>query len=113
MRELSVNNYNLKLNIQLAFRRHVSCLSLKSKYNKLFPHSPREYNLYFESIKPGYINKPFEYDHVIPVCFFDLTKIDELRLAYSKYNIAITTRNNNKIKGNDIPVYTGIGRGDL
>lgn len=103
---MNSKNYNLKRNIQLAFRRHVACLSLKSKYSKLFPHSAREYNLHFESIKHGYIERPFEFDHIIPVCFFDLTNNEDIRLAYSKYNISVTSRNKNKIKGVNVDTQT-------
>lgn len=106
MKEINTKNYNLKRNIQLAFRRHLAGVSIKSKYKDVFPHSAREYIQHFEAIRQGYINKPHEYDHIIPVCFFDLTNINELRLAYSKFNISITSRAKNKIKGVNVDTQT-------
>jgi hypothetical protein len=83
-------------------RRSLShALSKYSKDGKIMSSSKYgiDWREIIESLKPFPENlKDFEIDHILPLCSFDLTNVEEIKKAFSPSNLQWLTREENRRK---------------
>jgi hypothetical protein len=93
---------------QIAFRRYVLEKKSSSFYAPFFGLDIENLRKWFElQFDPGVgwedFGKMWQFDHVIPVTFFDFANVDELKMCWNFVNLMVENLPSDKGKGLDIP----------
>jgi hypothetical protein len=93
---------------QIAFRRYVLEKKSSSFYAPFFGLDIENLRKWFAlQFEPGVgwedFGKKWQFDHIIPVTFFDFTDEDELKMCWNFVNLRVENMPADKSKGFDIP----------
>lgn len=94
---------------QINLRRYVLLESPCAEYAPFFGLDIKNLRQWFEfQFKPGYewdsFGKNWQFDHIIPVTYFDFSNIHELKMCWNFTNLRVEHIKNNKDRGNRLDV---------
>jgi hypothetical protein len=103
-------NFNEKRKWQIALRRYILERNKSSQYAPYFGLDIELFRKWIEiqfdeEINWDNFSKAWQFDHIIPVTFFDLRKEEELRLCWNFINIRVEKILHNKNRSNRVDVY--------
>jgi hypothetical protein len=102
--------FNEKRKWQIALRRYVLEKNKSSQYAPYFGLDIENFRKWIElqfDTELGWNNfsKAWQFDHIVPVAYFNLKEEDELRLCWNFINIRVEKIAHNKNRGNRVDVY--------
>ncbi len=103
-------NFNEKRKWQIALRRYVLERNKSSQYAPYFGLDIEGFRKWIEiqfdeELNWDNFSKAWQFDHIIPITFFDLRKEEELRLCWNFINIRAEKILHNKNRGNRVDVH--------
>lgn len=106
---LSKKKFNEKRKWQIAFRRYVLDGQTSTQYATYFGLDYKNLQLWLEmqfSNELSWKNygKAWQFDHIIPVTYFDFDEEDELKLCWNFINIRVEEFQKNKDRGNRVDI---------
>jgi hypothetical protein len=101
--------FNEKRKWQIALRRYILNGHVASQYASFFGLDFKSLRLWIEMQFTGELSwanygKEWQFDHIIPVTYFDFTDENELKLCWNFTNIRVEAFQKNKDKGNRVDV---------
>lgn len=103
-------NFNEKRKWQIALRRYVLEKNKSSQYAPYFGLDIETFRNWIEiqfdeELSWENFSKAWQFDHIVPVAYFDLKNEEELKLCWSFINIRVEKILHNKNRGNRVDVY--------
>ncbi|MBP6432428.1 MAG: hypothetical protein KA319_11745 [Ferruginibacter sp.] len=102
--------FNEKRKWQIALRRYVLERNKSSQYAPYFGLDIESFRKWIElqfdeELNWDNFSKAWQFDHIVPVAYFNLKQEHELRLCWNFVNIRVEKTSNNKNRGNRVDVY--------
>ena len=101
--------HNDKRKWQIALRRYILNGHVASQYAAYFGLDFKNLRLWMEMQFTGELSwsnygKEWQFDHIIPVTYFDFKNEDDLKLCWNFTNIRVEANQKNKERGNRVDV---------
>lgn len=102
--------FNEKRKWQIALRRYVLERNKSSQYAPYFGLDIESFRKWIElqfdsELSWDNFSKAWQFDHIVPVAYFNLKEEEELKLCWNFINIRVEKTAHNKNRGNRVDVY--------